>query len=148
MKKHVLAMFMATALLCGLVTGCGRGTEPAEPAAPAVESEPEASGDVVAPTQDGADAVADEGTDEIPSEYAGEYVSIYTEDIDGELVSSEHSYVLNADGTGTVTHQDTVDITWDEDAIYVNGEAHKYRVEGNTLQVNEFESEWVSYTKK
>ena len=153
MKKYALTLLMATAIACAWMTGCGRGVDPEPEVAPPVSEEakeaeetPEA---VVEPTDDGTVTEPEVGdVAENADEIAGEYTCVYTEELDGEMVSAEYSYVLNADGTGTSNHQDSVDLQWDDHMIYVNGTGMKYRIEGNTLKVNEVEDVWVSYTKK
>ena len=68
---------------------------------------------------------------------SGTYTRTYTEEIEGEEISTEFSYTFNADGTGSCTMQDTVPFTWDDKTITVSGETYEYKLEGNTLKVDE-----------
>ena len=77
----------------------------------------------------------------------GEYVREFVEEIDGTEVTCTESFVLNADGTGTYTAQDTVKVKWDEEKIFDDSMEFEYRVDKKILRVK-VENEWREFKRK
>lgn len=77
----------------------------------------------------------------------GEYVREFVEEFEGSEVTYTESFVLNADGTGTYTAQDTVAIKWDEERIYDDSMSFEYRVDKKILRVK-VDNKWREFKRK
>ncbi|SFU64299.1 hypothetical protein [Butyrivibrio sp. M55] len=91
------------------------------------------------------------GSDNVVSDKpVGIYSREYTEEIDGQEVKQIFSVTFNEDGTGSLTLQDTVKITWADGKITTEGgDTYEYEFKPSTdvLRIKE-ESGWEDYCKK
>ena len=74
----------------------------------------------------------------------------YTEEIDGQEIKGIYSVTFNEDGTGSLTFQDTVKITWADGKITTEGGdtyEYEYKASTDVLRIKE-ESGWEDYCKK
>ena len=68
----------------------------------------------------------------------GTYQNVYEEEIGGSNVKHTNEVVLREDHTGTLTLQDTVNITWGSNQLMGTDSdmSYEYTVEGDQLYVN------------
>ncbi len=160
MKNKMIAKIFAGVMAASLMmfaAGCAKQTESTvagestivesveESTEASEETEAEASEETEAEVAEETEA-AEDGEAEVIS-LAGVYAREITEEIDGAEVTAEESYEFNEDGTGAFTAQDTVEITWDAEKIYVGENAYEYTVDGDVLKVTA-DDVVVEYTKK
>lgn len=78
----------------------------------------------------------------------GTYKYEPSEGEDTQDILSEASILLNADYTGKLTLQDTIDITWEGNEIKaVDGSfSYQFAIEGDSLNLN-YDGQWITFTK-
>ena len=88
------------------------------------------------------------GTEATGTEAAGTYKYEPAEGEDTQDVPAEASIELNADFTGKLTLQDTVDITWEGNEIKAadGSFAYQFAIEGDSLNLN-YDGTWLTFTK-
>ena len=91
---------------------------------------------------------SDAGTEATGNEVVGTYKYEPAEGEDTQDIPAEASIVLNADSTGTLTLQDTIDITWEGNEIKTadGSTAYQFSVEGDSLKLN-YDGVWLTFTK-
>ena len=95
------------------------------------------------------DRIGAPGSDNVVGDKpAGIYSRENTEEIDGQETKSIFS--VKDDGTGSITFQDTINMTWADGVITTeSGDTYEYeyKVDGDVLKIKE-ESGWQDYNKK
>ncbi len=82
--------------------------------------------------------------------YAGTYVAEYTDEIEGENITTTYSVTLNEDHTGTLSFQDDVDIIWGTSTIWYDdySSSMEFTIEGDSLYINDANNEWISFERE
>ena len=97
------------------------------------------------------DRIGAPGSDNVVGDKpAGIYSRENTEEIDGQETKSIFSVTFKDDGTGSITFQDTINMTWADGVITTeSGDTYEYeyKVDGDVLKIKE-ESGWQDYNKK
>ena len=81
---------------------------------------------------------------------SGIYSREYTEEIEGEETKSTFSVTFKEDGTGSMTFQDTIKMTWADGVITTeSGDTYEYeyKADGDTVKIKD-EFGWQEYCKK
>ncbi len=79
----------------------------------------------------------------------GTYTREFKEEIEGQEQTFSDTIVLNADHSGTITFQDTINIIWSSYELIETGSDNRYEytIEGDMLLLKQGE-EWIEFQKK
>ena len=143
MKKSI-SVKMRRTMICGALSlmmlglaGCGDSKD---------TKEEQASTTVEATTSEDTEADSAKDTDETTTEAASKQDNASDTDIAGVYSSKDGVITLNADGTGTIDFQDTIDITWDDTTIKTPDHSYTYTINGDTITLD-LDGVQTSFTK-
>ena len=80
----------------------------------------------------------------------GTYEQHQTEELADGSLDATYSVVLNKDHTGSITFQDTIDVTWGSTELMREDdpdEKYEYTIEGTTLYLN-YDGNWLEFEKR
>lgn len=129
MKRMIFATLLCSLLLCG----CGQNTEPAADmadvtTADSTDEELSEATEAEVKTNESNETEAESKTETTATDTAGTQAGVY---------SSESGVItLYADGTGTLSFQDTVSIQWNEKELIGEDFVYSYTVSGDTITVD------------